>query len=74
MKVQLKIPLDLYRTLETECDANNKRVVLMKNSVIADDNGHVTIRCEGELALDFISWANNCVPGAVSQIKTIPDE
>jgi hypothetical protein len=73
MKVQLKIPLDLYRTLETKCDPSNRRYLFMKNSVIDDDNAHVTIRCESELALDFISWANTCAPGAAAQINATPE-
>ena len=73
MKVQLTIPLDLYRTLESQCDPKEKRYSFMRNSIIAEDQTHIVIRCESELALDFISWANECVPGAARRINAIPD-
>ena len=74
MKIVMTLPLDLYRRLERQCDVSNQRSRFLKSGLIHDNEPLVSIRCDGERALDFISWANTCAPGAAGQIQTLPED
>jgi hypothetical protein len=74
MKVLMTIPLDLYRVLESKCEASSQRSTFLKSGLIKEEQSEVAIRCNTERALEFISWANTFSPSSASRIEALPDE
>ena len=72
MKILLTVPIDTYRLLEIRCEPKSHVYALLKNGVLEVDK--VVIRCESHRALNFLAWADERSPGAISRMDIALDE
>lgn len=68
MRVQVTIPIDIYKSLEKSCELKSPEDLMLKNGLIEEDRSAVKILCQAEGALSFLAWANRIVPGRSSLI------
>ncbi len=73
MKVQVTIPMEIYKVLEKRCEPKSAEDSVLKNGLIREDRRAVNIRCEGQRALSLIAWARQKIPDSAYLITIKPD-
>ncbi len=73
MKVQVTIPMGIYKVLETKCEPERPEYLVLKNGLIQEDRRAVNILCGGERASSLVAWARQQVPYGAYLITIKPD-
>lgn len=71
VKVIMRIPLDLSRSLLAGSDRAEGEYESMANGLIREE--HLIVHCEEQKAAQLLSWADVCVPGARKRIRILRD-
>jgi hypothetical protein len=71
MKVIVRIPLELSRSLIIDSDRRTAEYESIANGLIQGD--HLVVHCDDRTATELVSWANGRVPGAKKRIEVLRD-
>jgi len=62
MKVQVTIPMSVYKVLEKSCQPKSREYSVLKNGLIQEDRRAVKILCEYQHDMSLVGWARQKAP------------
>ena len=73
MRVQVTIPISVYKVLEKRCAPKSREDLMLKNGLIEEDGSAVKILIPVDRALTLIAWAREKAPESAGLITVKPD-
>ena len=73
MKVQVTIPISVYKVFEKSCEPKSLEYSMLKNGLIQEDRKAVKILCEYDRGLSLVAWARQKAPDDAHLVTIKPD-
>ena len=73
MKVQVTIPIGVYKVIEKSCEPKSREYSVLKNRLIQEDRRTVKVLCEYERGISFVAWARQKAPDDAHLVTIKPD-
>ena len=73
MKVQVTIPMSVYKVLEKSCEPKSPEYSVLKNGLIQEDRRAIKILCEHDRGLSLVAWARQKDPDDAHLVTINPD-
>ena len=73
MKIQVTIPMSVYKVLEKSCEPKSLEYSMLKNGLILEDRRAVKILCEYQHGLSLVAWARQKAPDDAHLVTINPD-